>query len=375
MNHINTLLAHAALTPDQETSALIPPIHLATTYERERDNSYPRGYQYARDGNPTRHLLENTLTSLESGFACCTFASGMATCHSILQALKPNAHIIIPEDVYHGLRVLVFDENASIGLRVSTVDMTSVDEVEAALTEETQLIWVETPSNPLLQISDIRAISKIATRAGATLVVDGTWTTPILQRPFELGADLVIHSLTKYMAGHSDVLGGAVVAREESELFHNISRLQQRVGAVMDPFSCWLTLRGLRTLAVRLRAQCDNAEAVAAFLRDQPRIHAVHYPGLEAHPGHDVARAQMKRFGAMVSFEIDGSEQDAIAVAANVRVFRRATSLGGTESLIEHRSSMEGRDTSTSPTLLRLSLGLEYPDDLIHDLAQALENI
>jgi len=375
MNHINTLLAQAALAPDPETSALVPPIHLATTYEREVDNSYPHGYRYSRDANPTRHHLENTLTSLESGLGCRTFASGMAACNTILQSLPPDTHIIIPADVYHGFRRLVYEKQSSSGMQVSSVDMLDTNTIEAAVTDKTQLIWVETPSNPLLQITDVSAVSEIAARSGAHLVVDSTWSTPLLQRPFEMGADLVIHSLTKYMAGHSDVLGGAVIAREDSELFRNICVSQQVVGAVLDPFSCWLTLRGLRTLAVRLRTQCDNAEAVAAFLNSHPRVHTVHYPGLEGHPGHKLAREQMTRFGGMISFELDGSEIDAIAVAANVEVFRRATSLGGTESLIEHRATMEGPNTSTSPMLLRLSLGLEYRDDLIRDLEQALNKI
>lgn len=375
MKHINTILAHAAVLPDSKTAALIPPLHLATTFERETDGTYPQGYKYTREANPTRHLLENTLCELESGFGCRSFASGLAASQAIIQALEPGAHIIIPDDVYHGFRQLVCEIHEGKGLTVSSVDMRDVETIQGAVQGNTRMIWVETPSNPLLQITDIQAVAEIAHRAEARLVVDGTWTTPVLQRPFDWGADIVVHSLTKYMAGHSDVLGGAVVSRENSDLFQTISLIQQQAGAVLDPFSCWLTLRGLRTLAVRLQVQCDAAEKVAVFLQSHTRVSAVHFPGLPEHPGHEAARKQMKRFGGMLSVEIAGSEKEAIKVAASVRLFRRATSLGGTESLIEHRATMEGPDTRTPRELLRLSFGLEHVDDLIQDLEQALGKI
>jgi len=260
------------------------------------------------------------------------------------------------------------------GLHYSTADFTDLEAVRAALRPNTRLIWAETPSNPLLKITDLAELARLAHEAGARLVVDSTWAPPPVQRPLDLGADLVLHSLTKYLSGHSDVMGGALIAREADDFFARVRMIQQTAGAVLDPFSAWLTLRGLRTLAVRIQRQCENARRLAAFLRDHPRVVRVYYPGLPDHPGHEVARRQMRDFGAMLSFEIDGDAAQALAVAARTRVFVRATSLGGTESLIEHRASIETPPTRTPPNLLRLSVGLEHVDDLLADLSQALED-
>ena len=373
MAHLLTTLAHAACDPDAETGALVPPIHPATTYERDPDGSYPKGYKYARDGNPTRRQLENALTKLEGGTSCRAFSSGMAASNAVFQSIPIGAHVILPQDIYHGVRRLIAEQFQDRGIEATAVDMTSLDSIEKAIRSNTVMIWVETPSNPLLQITDLAGVGHIAKKSDLIFVVDGTWTTPLLQRPFEFGADLVVHSLTKYLGGHSDTLGGAVIAREDSEHFERLSDYQQQSGAVLDPFSSWLTLRGIRTLGVRLSHQCSSAKHVAAFLESRPEVRAVHYPGLPSHPGHQLAAKQMDDFGAMLSFEAEKGQRQAIAIAAAVKVFTRATSLGGTESLIEHRASVEGPETNTSPSLLRLSIGLEHPKDLIDDLEGALK--
>ncbi len=372
MVNILTRLAHAECEIDPETAALIPPVHLSTTYERNPDGTYPHGFKYARDGNPTRAQLEKSLAAIEGGFASRAFPSGMAACNAVLQALPSDAHILIPDDVYHGFRRLVVEQFENRGMRVSTVDMTDLEHVQDTMQADTAMIWVESPSNPLLRISDIRRLAAMAKQHDALLIVDGTWTTPLLQKPFELGANVVVHSLTKYMAGHSDVLGGAIIVRDESDYFHRIARYQQQSGAVLDPFSSWLTIRGLRSLGVRLAHQCASAKHVAAFLSSNGGVKKVFYPGLASHPGHGLAASQMADFGAMLSFTVDGDQSRALSVAAMTRVFTRATSLGGTESLIEHRASMEGPETTTSPSLLRLSIGLEHPGDLVDDLENAL---
>ncbi|WP_456424767.1 trans-sulfuration enzyme family protein [Rhodocaloribacter sp.] len=372
MPHLETRLAQAGGVPDPETGALIPPIHLSTTYERGADGVYPRGFVYTRLANPTRLRFETTLAALEGGAACAAFASGMAAATAVLQTLRPGDHLLLPDDVYYGVRRLVETVFAEWGLAWSVVDMTDLDAVEAALRPATRLVWTETPSNPMLKITDLRAVAERAHAAGARLLVDGTWMTPFLQRPFEHEADLVLHSVTKYLGGHSDVLGGAVVFRAEDDLSERVRALQASAGAVMDPFSAWLALRGMRTLAARLRMQCDTARRLAAFLQTHPAVARVHHPSLPEHPGHAVARRQMDDDGAMLSIEVRGGRDEALGVAARVKVFTRATSLGGVESLIEHRASIEAPPSRTPENLLRLSIGLEHPDDLLADLSQAL---
>ncbi len=291
---------------------------------------------------------------------------------AVFQALRPGDHVVAPDDVYHGVTRLLRELMAPWGLAYTLVDMTDPQNVRAALRPRTRLVWVETPSNPLLKVTDIAAIAEIAHAAGALCACDNTWATPVLQRPLALGADLAVHATTKYLGGHSDVLGGAVVAHEAGPLFERVRFIQGNGGAVPSPFDCWLVLRGVRTLAYRVRAHAEHAMRVAQFLQAQPQIERVHYPGLESHPGHAVAARQMRGFGGMLSAELRGGEPAAMAMAARVRLFTRATSLGGTESLIEHRASVEGPESRTPPGLLRLSVGLEHPDDLIADLAQAL---
>ena len=367
-----TLAAHAGGGVDPATGAVTPPIHLSTTFERGADGEFPHGYIYTRSGNPNRAALERVLCELEGGAAAATFASGSAATSAIFQALAPGDHVIAPADAYHGTAKLLREVFAPWGLAASFVDMTDLGAVERALRPETRLLWLETPSNPLLKIADIARVAALAHAAGARCVVDNTWASPVLQRPLALGADLVMHSTTKYLGGHSDVLGGAFVAREADAFFERVQLIQTAGGGVPSPFECWLVLRGIRTLPLRVRAQAESAQKLALFLSGNPKIEAVHYPGLEWHPGHAVAARQMSGYGGMLSLQVRGGREEAMAVAARVRLITRATSLGGTESLIEHRASIEGPGTTTPENLLRLSVGLEHPDDLIEDLAHAL---
>ncbi len=369
---IETLAVHAGHGVDPGTGAVTPPIHLSTTFERAPDGTFATGYIYSRLGNPNRTALEACLAALEGGAAAAAFASGAAATMSILQALGPGDHVIAPIDTYHGTRILLRDILGPWGLQVSFVDMTSLGEVEHAIRPQTRMIWVETPSNPLLTVSDIARIAELAHASGARCTVDNTWASPVLQRPFELGADLILHSTTKYLGGHCDVLSGAVVTKTDDAFFQRLRTIQLQGGAVAPPFDCWLVLRGIRTLPYRVRGHCQNARRVAEFLSGHPRVEAVYFPGLPKHPGHAIAAKQMKDFGGMLSFQVRGGKDEALAVAAKVRIITRATSLGGADSLIEHRASIEPPDTRTPQNLLRLSVGLEHADDLIEDLGQAL---
>jgi cystathionine gamma-synthase len=368
---IETLAVHAGHGVDAATGAVAPPIHLSSTFERAADGAI-KDYFYARHGNPNRKALETCLAALEGGAAAAAFASGAAATMSILQALRPGDHVVAPSDAYHGTTILLRDIMGPWGLAAAFVDMADLACVEQAIRAETKLVWVETPSNPLLRVSDIGRISAMAHAAGAHCVVDNTWASPILQRPFELGADLILHSTTKYLGGHCDVLSGAVVAKEDGEFFQRIRNVQIQGGAVAPAFDCWLVVRGIRTLPYRVRAHCQNARVVADYLVRHPRVEAVHFPGLPSHPGHVIAAKQMKDFGGMMSFQVQGRRAEALAVAARLRIITRATSLGGPDTLIEHRASIEPPDKGTPENLLRLSVGLEHPDDLIEDLTQAL---
>jgi cystathionine gamma-synthase len=369
---IETLAVHAGHSVDAATGAVATPIHLSTTFERDAEGGYPHGYVYARNANPTRDALEQGLAALEGGEAAAAFGSGLAAASAILQALAPGNHVVAPTDVYHGTTKLLREIFARWGLEVSFVDMTKLDEIKRAITQKTKLVWTETPSNPLLKITDLAAIAEIAHDAGALCVCDNT-LAPVVQRPLELGADFVMHSTTKYLGGHSDVMGGAIVAKEAAGFFERIREIQGTSGGIPSPFDCWLILRGMRTLPCRMRMHSENALKVATWLTDHQRVEAVHYPGLAAHAGHEIAARQMSDFSGMLSFEVKGGAVAALEVAAKTEIFIRATSLGGVESLIEHRASIKGEDPRTPQGLLRLSIGLEHPDDLIEDLAQALE--
>lgn len=370
--HLETLAIHVGHTPDPATGAVMSPIHLSTTFARAADGSYPSGYVYTRTANPNRNELETALAALEGGAAAAAFASGMAAISAIFQALAPGDHILFPDDAYFGAGRLLRELMAPWGLRYSIVNMADLDAVRAAMRPHTRLVWVETPSNPLLKITDIAAIAEIAHAAGARCAVDNTWPSPVGQQPLALGADLVMHASTKYLGGHSDLLGGTVIVREVDEFFERIRLVQTIGGAVPSPFDCWLLLRSIRTLPYRMRGHSANAQRVAEFLAEHPAVATVHYPGLPPHPGHTIAQRQMKLYGGMLSIQVHGGAEEAMAVAARVRLFTRATSLGGVESLIEHRASVEGPHTTTPTNLLRLSIGLEHPDDLIADLEQAL---
>jgi cystathionine gamma-synthase len=369
---LDTLAVHAGHQPDPATAALTPPIHLTTTFERAEDGSFPHGHMYSRTSNPNRAALEQSLAALEGGTAAAVFASGSAATMTVFQALKTGDHVIAPVDAYFGTAKLLREVFAPWGLETTFCDMTDPAAVEAAVRPATRLIWIETPSNPSLKITDVARSAAIAHAAGAICVCDNTWASPVVQRPLDLGVDVVMHSTTKYLGGHSDVLGGALIMRDDGELFSRLRTLQTTGGAVPSPFECWLVQRGLRTLPLRVRAQSTSALTVARFLDSHPLVDVVHYPGLPEHPGHEIAARQMDGFGGMLSFEVRGGKAAAMAVAANVRLFTRATSLGGTESLIEHRASIEGPGTLTPESLLRVSIGLEHPDDLIEDLAAAL---
>jgi cystathionine gamma-synthase len=369
---IETLAVHAGRQVDPTTGAIAPPIQLSTTFERAADGSYPQGYIYTRTGNPNRTALEQCLAALEGGTVAAAFASGSAATMSIFQALASGDHVIAPQDAYTGTTTLLKTMFVPWGLSVTFVDMTDLAQVQQALQPNTRLIWIETPSNPMLKVTDIRKVADLAHQVGAICVCDNTWATPVLQQPFQQGVDLVIHATTKYLSGHSDVLGGAVVAQAESEFFAKVRHIQTVGGAVAAPFDCWLTLRGIQTLPWRMQAHSNHAMQIAHFLSQHPAIEAVHYPGLETHSGHAIATQQMRNFGGMLSFQVKGGKQQAFAVAAKMQLITRATSLGGVESLIEHRASVEGADTKTPENLLRLSVGLENLDDLIADLKQAI---
>jgi cystathionine gamma-synthase len=369
-----TLAVHAGRRPDAATGAVREPIHLSTTFERGPDGQYPHGYYYARSGNPNRGSLEQAVAALEGGADAVAYASGSAATLAAFTLAAPGGRIVCSSDCYHGTAKQLREILPRFGVQADFVDTTDLAAVERAVAPGAALLWVETPSNPLLRVSDLAALATLAHDRGALLGCDNTFASPVLQRPFALGADLVMHSTTKFLGGHSDVLGGVIVVREAGPMLGRLREFQGAGGGVPSPFDCWLLLRSLPTLPLRVRAQSANALAVARFLAADRRIEHVHYPGLEGHPGHALAARQMHGgFGAVLSVQVPGAADEALAVAARVRLFTRATSLGGVESLIEHRASMEGPLTQTPPNLLRLSVGLENAADLVADLDRALD--
>ena len=373
---IETLAVHAGRKVEAGPRDVTPAIHLSTTFRKAEDGSLPGGFLYGRTNNPNRESLEKALALLEDGGAVAlSFSSGSAATLGVFHALAPGDHVIAPEDAYYGTTLLLKNHLASWGLGATFLDMRDLGAIERAVTPKTRLIWAETPSNPLLNVTDIRGVAAIAQKASALLVCDNTWATPLLQSPLLLGADVVMHSVTKYLSGHSDVLNGALIFRRADALFEKARAFQHDGGAVPSPFECWLTLRGLQSFPYRVRAHSDNAQRVAEFLSTQPKIEAVHYPGLSGHPGHKIAAQQMSRFGGMLSIQVKGGQAEAFKLAGAVRLFTHATSLGGPHSLIEHRASVEGPTTRSPANLLRLSIGLEHPDDLIEDLTQGLKKV
>ena len=368
---LETHLARTGTEPDAVTGGLAPAIHTATTYIAGPDGQ-PGPFVYSRLGNPTRQQFEEALAMAEGGTRALGFSSGMAAAMTLCQTLDPGDHIILPHDIYFGVRTLVTQHFVRWGLRVSIVDMRNLAAVEEAILPSTRLVWAETPSNPQLTIIDLEALASVVRSTGVQMVVDNTWSTPLITRPIEHGADIVLHSVTKYLGGHSDVLGGALVFAREGTLLERASSLSDEGGAVLDPFGAWLAMRGMRSLAPRLRHQSASALALATWLEHHENVEAVHYPGLESHPAYDTARKQMALGGGMLSFQVKGDAANALRTVQRCRLFANATSLGGTESLIEHRASVEGTDSPTPDNLLRVSVGLEQVDDLIADLAHAL---
>ncbi|HEY9521788.1 MAG TPA: cystathionine gamma-synthase [Thermopolyspora sp.] len=372
-----TLAIHAGQQPDPRTGAVVPPIYATSTYKQDGVGGLRGGYEYSRSGNPTRTALEECLAALEGGVRGLAFASGLAAEDTLTRALcAPGDHVIIPNDAYGGTYRLFAKVFARWGLEYDPVPLGDIAAVRAAIGPRTKMIWVETPTNPLLGVADIAALAGVAHDAGALLVVDNTFASPYLQQPLALGADVVVHSTTKYVGGHSDVVGGALITADRG-LGDELAYHQNAMGAVAGPFDAWLTLRGARTLAVRMERHCDNAERVVDLLVSHPRVTQVFYPGLAEHPGHEVATKQMRRFGGMVSFRVAGGEQEAVAVCDRTRLFTLGESLGGVESLIEHPARMTHQSAAGSPLevpsdLVRLSVGIESAGDILADLTQAL---
>jgi cystathionine gamma-synthase len=372
-----TLAIHAGQEPDPTTGAVVPPIYQVSTYKQDGIGGLRGGYEYSRTANPTRAALEECLAAIEGGVRGLAFASGMAAEDTLLRTIcKPGDHVVIPDDAYGGTYRLISKVLKPWGLDYDPVHVADVDAVRAAVRPETKAIWVETPTNPLLAIADIAALAQVAHDTGTLLVVDNTFASPYLQRPLALGADVVVHSTTKYLGGHSDVLGGALIVSDVA-LGSELAFHQNSMGAVGGPFDAWLTLRGIKTLGVRMDRHCANAQRIAEFLSRHPKVSAVRYPGLPDHPGHETAAKQMRAFGGVVSFQLAAGEEAALRVCDSTRLFILGESLGGVESLIEHPARMTHASTAGSPLevpadLIRLSVGIEDADDLLADLERAL---
>lgn len=376
-----TLAIHVGHEPDAATGSIVPPIYQTSTYVQDGIGQ-DRGFVYSRTGNPSRSLLEKSLAAVEGAKYGLCFASGMSAINNILLLLESGSHVICPASVYGGtFRILEFVYKR-FGIEADFVDVADIAAVERAIRANTRMLWLESPTNPLLGLCDIEALSALARSKGLTTVVDNTFATAVLQRPLELGADIVIHSTTKYIGGHLDVLGGACLTNDDG-LYERLRFLQNAVGAVQGPFDCWLLARGVKTLSLRVKQQSANAEKVARFLEEHPKVRRVHYPGLPSHPQHQLARKQMKGFGAMVSFEVNGDASSAQKLVAHTKLFALGESLGGVRSLVcipakQTHASMtpEARERAgISDTLVRLSVGLEHPDDLIEDLVAALDTV
>jgi len=369
---LETILIRAGADVDPSTAAIAPPIHLSTTFEHGPAGESPLGFNYIRNNNPTQARLEEALTAVEGGEAALVFGSGMAAGAAYLESLPPKSHVIFHQDTYFGYREIASQFFPRWDFESTVVDMKNLDQVRDAIRPNTQALWMETPSNPLLEVLDITALSAIAHAANAQLIVDGTFASPVLQRPFEFGADIVLHAATKYLGGHGDVQGGALIFRKLGTTIEKVQHARTILGAVAAPFNSWLILRGLRTLACRMDRHSSNALAIAQTLERHPQVEKVHYPGLPSHPGHEIAQRQMSAYGGMLSFQVRGGKERAIQVASRVKIFTNATSLGGVESLLELRAASEGPDSTVPQNLLRVSVGLEAVEDLIADLQGAL---
>jgi len=371
--HIETKAIHAGLDIENDSKAIVPPIHTSNVFELQEEGFKEGDLNYTRYSNPNRLQLEALLAELEGGEACAAFSAGVAAATAVFQSLKPGDHVLIPSDVYAGNRSLIEKIMQPWGLEADFIDMTSVEKVKEALKDDTRLIWIETPSNPMMNITDVEAVCDLAIENKILTCVDNTWPTPVNQVPLELGADLVLHSTTKYFGGHSDILGGAIIAKEADDFFERIREIQQLGGAVPSPRDCWLLCRSTRTLPYRIRGHNEHAAHLAKFLQNHPKVEKVFYPGLATHAGHEIAKKQMSGFGGMISFLVNGGKEDALNIVAGSKLIKRATSLGGVESTWEHRRSSEGEESKTPENLIRISVGLEHPDDLMEDLERALE--
>ncbi len=370
-----SLAAQALGWIDAKTGAISPPIHMSSTFLRDPDNQYRTGHSYIRDDNPSFEQVEALLTRLEGGASALVFASGMAAVTSVFLAHKPGDHVLVPEHVYYGVRKWLNGFAKPWGLLVDYVDMSNLDAVKKATRPgQTKLIWTETPANPVWTVTDLAAIASIAHNAGAKVAVDSTVATPVFTKPLAFGVDIVMHSATKFLNGHSDLCAGALITRQEDEMWERLWTIRTQLGSVIGSMEAWLLLRGMRSLFPRVQWAARSAEQLAEKLLAHPYVDSVLYPGLANFPGHDIAQRQMTGgFGAMLSIRVKGREAGAIKSAANVNLWKRATSLGGTESLIEHRASIEGDQSTTPKDLLRLSVGLEDPNDLYEDLSAALD--
>lgn len=366
-----TIAIHAGNHVDEATRAVIQPIIMSTTFERGEDGGFPAGYIYSRSANPNRHALENVLAKLEGGIEAASFSSGNAAGMSVFQSLEPGTHIIAPDDMYHGLRNQLKTLFAGI-LTFDFIDVNDTEVLQQHIKPETGLIWIETPSNPLLKITDIKKVVAITKSKGIKVLCDNTFATPVCQRPLELGADMVMHSATKYFGGHSDLMGGVLITAEKNDWWAKIRQVQEMGGAIPSPMDCYYLVRSIKTLPYRVKGHVQNAQLLAEYLEQHPNVEKVMYPGLPSHPQHDIAKDQMLAFGGMLSFIIKGDENDTHNIINKLKLFIKATSLGGVESLIEHRATVEGPDTKTPRNLLRVSVGLEHIDDLIADMEQAL---
>jgi cystathionine gamma-synthase len=368
---IETIAIHAGNHNDESSKAVIQPITTSTTFVREADGSFPAGYIYSRSSNPNRSSLENVLAQLENGVDAAAFSSGNAAGMSVFQSLKPGTHVICPDDMYHGLRNQLKMLFAGI-LEFDFIDVNGEQVLQDHIKPNTGLIWLETPSNPLLKVTDIKKVVAIAKSKGIKVAVDNTFATPICQQPLALGADLVMHSSTKYFGGHSDLMGGALITAENNDWWQKIRDVQGYGGAIPSPMDCYYLVRSIKTLPYRVRGHVNNAQLLAEYLEKHPKIESVMYPGLSSHPQHQIANQQMSAFGGMLSFCVKGGSDEARKVVNKLKIFTQATSLGGVETLIEHRASVEGPDTKTPHNLLRVSVGLEHIDDLITDMEHAL---
>ncbi len=372
-SNFDTKVIHGAPRHPNLTD-VVAPIHPTTIFNHPETGMDASQDHYIRSDNPNRRQLEELCTGLEDGSQAAAFASGMAAIAAVFQALEPGDHLILPQDVYHGTRTLVKKIMHRWNLQFDEVDTTDLERVRQSITQKTRLIWLETPSNPMLHITDISAIAELAREldSGIQVAVDNTWPSPALQQPLNLGADISVHSATKYLGGHSDILGGVVINKQSDEMAGRIRDFQQQAGGVLSPHDSWMLVRSIKTLGWRMKGHCLNARKIAGFLSDHPKVTKVYYPGLKDHHGHDIAQKQMSDFGGMISFEIYGSAEDALRMVAKAKIITSATSLGGVESIWEHRRSSESDDSQTPEALIRLSVGLEDVDDLIEDISMAL---